>query len=381
MYCTECGTENEDTAEVCKRCNAILVPGSSQGLVGRLGLSAYSDPSVGLLVILIGVILGIVAILPFFLLETEDLITMERMRLIITLPLGFIALLLIVTGWVVYRGYHRRGIVLQKVEEDYQALVENAEDGIFTIDQEGRFTYMNKKGMEMLGYARDELVGSNFVTVIAPEYREATIENFMKRRTGEAVDRYEIAVVTKEGDRIPIELNTRTLKYKGEFMGLEGVARIIVKKTEEKIIKCPRCWVELKKEEVKEEVLGPGVIIDVCPKCQGIWFDNNELKKVLGNRILAEYLTKHVGTESRSKLVCPRCGGLMDLEYAEDVEIDVCPDCHGAWLDYGELERLKKKAEVGYTGDKEVKAEEEWKEMMAKRRGERLNSLFRRLMR
>ncbi|MFV9677042.1 MAG: PAS domain S-box protein, partial [Methanosarcinales archaeon] len=230
MYCTECGTENEDTAEVCKSCNAILTPGSSQGLSGRLGLSAYSDPSVGLLIISIGVVLVIVAILPFFLLETEGLITMEHTRLIITLPLAFIAILLIGTGWVVYRGYRKRGKVLHKVEEDYQALVENAEDGIFTLDQEGRFTYVNIKGLGLLGYAKDELLGRNFVTVIAPEYREATIENFRKRQTGEGVNRYEIEVITKDESRIPIELNTRTLEYKGEFMGVEGIGRVIVKK-------------------------------------------------------------------------------------------------------------------------------------------------------
>ena len=147
----------------------------------------------------------------------------------------------------------------------------------------------------------------------------------------------------------------------------------------EKTIECPRCWVEMKKEEV--EVLGPNVIIDVCPNCQGIWFDDNELKKVLGDRKLANYLTKHIGTQSKSKLVCPRCGGLMDLEYAQEVEIDVCLDCHGAWLDYGELERLKEKSEAGYASDKEKKAEEEWEEMMAKRRKRGLNSFFGRLIR
>ncbi|KAF5437848.1 PAS domain-containing protein [Candidatus Methanophagaceae archaeon] len=227
MYCSECGTENEDTAEVCKKCNAILVQESSQGQLGKLGLSAYSDPSVGLLIISIGVILVIVAILPFFLLETKDLITMQRMRLIITLPLAFIAIVLIGTGWVVYRGYRKRGKVLHKVEEDYRSLVEKAEDGIFTIDQEGRFTYVNKKGRELLGYAKDELVGRNFATVIAPEYRETTIENFRKRQIGEAVDRYEVEVITKAGKRIPLELNTRTLEYKGEFMGIEGIGRVI----------------------------------------------------------------------------------------------------------------------------------------------------------
>ena len=151
------------------------------------------------------------------------------------------------------------------------------------------------------------------------------------------------------------------------------------KKQKDKTIECPRCWVEMNKEEV--EVLGPNVIIDVCPKCQGIWFDNNELKKVLGSRQLANYLTKHIGTQSKSKLVCPRCGWLMDFEYAEDVEIDVCLKCNGAWLDIGELEKLKDKSEAGYTGDKDVKEVEKWEDIMAKQRRSGLNSLFRRFRR
>ena len=129
------------------------------------------------------------------------------------------------------------------------------------------------------------------------------------------------------------------------------------------------------------EVLGPNVVIDVGPQCQGIWFDDNELKKVLGDRKLANYLTKHIGMQSKSKLVCPRCGGLMGLEYAQDVEIDVCLNCHGAWLDYGELERLKEESEAGYSGDKAKKAEEEWEETVAKRRKRELNSLFGRVIR
>jgi hypothetical protein len=43
------------------------------------------------------------------------------------------------------------------------------------------------------------------------------------------------------------------------------------------------------------------------------------------------------------------------------------------------LERLKELTEAG--GDKEVEAGAEWEEMMAKRRGKRLNRLFRRLVR
>jgi len=98
MYCTECGTENEDPAVDCNKCNALLVLEGRLGFLGRLSLSAYSDPSIGLLILLIEVVFGIAAVLPFFLLEATNLITMERMRLIVTLPLGFIALMLIITA-------------------------------------------------------------------------------------------------------------------------------------------------------------------------------------------------------------------------------------------------------------------------------------------
>ena len=86
-------------------------------------------------------------------------------------------------------------------------------------------------------------------------------------------------------------------------------------------------------------------------------------------------LIKVFSTRDRTK------HGLMDLEYAEDIEIDVCLNCNGAWLDYGELDKLKVKFEAGYAGDKEAKAVEEWEDMMAKRRGKGLSGLFGRLMR
>ena len=46
---------------------------------------------------------------------------------------------------------------------------------------------------------------------------------------------------------------------------------------------------------------------------------------------------------------------------------------------YGELERLKELTEAG--GDEEVGAGIGWEEMMAKRRGKRLNRLFKMFMR
>jgi Zn-finger nucleic acid-binding protein len=134
----------------------------------------------------------------------------------------------------------------------------------------------------------------------------------------------------------------------------------------EKKYECHRCWVTMKKKEI--EIFGPNIIIDVCPKCNGIWLDKGELGKVLKDRKLADYLTKHIGTKSRSPMVCPRCGMTMDIEKADDIEVDVCLNCGGVWLDEGELLGLKEKSKEGFVGDKFVKMEEMDEEQLYKLR-------------
>ncbi len=146
------------------------------------------------------------------------------------------------------------------------------------------------------------------------------------------------------------------------------------KKFLEKKIECPRCYVPLKRKEV--DVFGPNVFIDLCPKCHGLWLDRGELEKLVKDKKLSDYLTKDLGTQSKSKLVCPRCGGLMDIESADEVEVDVCLTCHGVWLDRGELDELKRKSKDGFKGDDMEKAVERWEEYAKKSR----KSFFKRLM-
>lgn len=127
---------------------------------------------------------------------------------------------------------------------------------------------------------------------------------------------------------------------------------------------CPRCWVPMVKERLP--VFGPDIEVDRCPECGGVWFDPGELSRAVGRR-LGGYLTKSVGVKSESQLVCPRCGGLMDLERVADVEVDVCIECGGAWLDAGELERLRDIASQKFKGDILEKVAERYEESRLKR--------------
>lgn len=144
-----------------------------------------------------------------------------------------------------------------------------------------------------------------------------------------------------------------------------------------KIIECPKCWVEMHARE--EEIFGPNIEIDICPKCHGIWLDPGELHKLLKDKEVTDYLTKEIGTKAHSPLICPKCRNLMDIERAEDVEVDVCLKCRGVWLDMGELDDLKNIREDGLDLDNEAKTQEMYEEMILNQRNSPLRRFLRKL--
>ena len=102
---------------------------------------------------------------------------------------------------------------------------------------------------------------------------------------------------------------------------------------------CPRCFSELKSETLRKGIWN--IEIDKCDSCLGVYLDKGELMTLTGNRPLHHLTTKHLGIDSGSELLCPSCGSVMDDEHPGGVEIDVCLQCNGVWLDKKELDLLK----------------------------------------
>jgi Zn-finger nucleic acid-binding protein len=69
----------------------------------------------------------------------------------------------------------------------------------------------------------------------------------------------------------------------------------------------------------------------------------------------------------------------MDLEFADDVEVDVCIKCNGVFLDEGELDELKVKAKEGFEEDRLEKAVERWENDVEKNRKSKYNRFFGRM--
>jgi Zn-finger nucleic acid-binding protein len=118
---------------------------------------------------------------------------------------------------------------------------------------------------------------------------------------------------------------------------------------------CPTCKKHL------DQAIVSGVEVDYCPKCLGLWFEEEEL------RIAKDYKDRDLrwldidlwrdGEKfkiSPGQKLCPADRlPLYETRYGDsDIKVDVCNICKGIWLDRGEFKKtiayLKERA------DKEV---------------------------
>ncbi len=111
----------------------------------------------------------------------------------------------------------------------------------------------------------------------------------------------------------------------------------------DKEMKCPRCDAKLKPSD-------PGqygfVTIDICPSCEGTWFDKGELDRLDESVwVNVEEETNFREAENNHKdLECPKCNANLQAlspNDASEIVVDRCPSCEGFWLDNGELQNMR----------------------------------------
>jgi PAS domain S-box-containing protein len=127
------------------------------------------------------------------------------------------------------------GEALRESEERYRDLFENANDIVFTTDLDGNFTSFNKAGELITGYTRAEVVEQSALGSFTQEFRKAVLEMLENRASGKSKTRYELALTSKEGQELILELSVRLITKYGKPVGVQAIARDITerKRTDE----------------------------------------------------------------------------------------------------------------------------------------------------
>ena len=116
---------------------------------------------------------------------------------------------------------------LRESDEKYRTILESIEEGCFETDIDGNLTFFNNPFLKILGYSRDELLGTN--TGKYTSHDTVTKMNRITERlkkTGKPVNVTDYDVICKDGGNVSLELSVSLIKDQNELpTGYRGVLR------------------------------------------------------------------------------------------------------------------------------------------------------------
>ncbi|MFZ5866321.1 MAG: PAS domain S-box protein [Thermodesulfobacteriota bacterium] len=165
---------------------------------------------------------------------------------------------------------------LRESEEKYRLVVQNANEAIL-VAQDGKIKFINDKGMEIMGYTREEMGARPFLEFIHADDREMVAERHRKRMRGEPVPHvYPFRIVDKWGYVKWMEINAVLITWEGRSATLNFLQDITARRRLEE---------ELGRVEKLESlgILAGGIAHDF----------NNILTAIMGNITLARMVASN----------------------------------------------------------------------------------------
>lgn len=104
---------------------------------------------------------------------------------------------------------------LRESEEKFRNLFDHSSDAIMIHDLKGRFLEVNDVACERLGYSREELMGMSPMDIDAPEFAGKAPDRIRAiKQKGRLV--FESVHLCKDGSSIPVEINSRIIRFEGK---------------------------------------------------------------------------------------------------------------------------------------------------------------------
>jgi len=107
---------------------------------------------------------------------------------------------------------------------------------------------------------------------------------------------------------------------------------------------CPNC-----EKELLKEIVFNNTAVDYCPKCLGLWFDEDELRQAKDEKDKGlNWLDIDLWEDEKKfclgqgRKVCPKDAvPLYEVGYGNSgIRVDICEQCRGIWLDRGEFKKI-----------------------------------------
>jgi diguanylate cyclase (GGDEF)-like protein/PAS domain S-box-containing protein len=117
---------------------------------------------------------------------------------------------------------------LLNAESRYRALVETAHDLVWSVDTEGRWSYLNSASRMIYGREPEEMLGRRVTEFCASDNLDADRQLFDKLLSGQDLYQYETVHLDREGNRRQLSFNGKAhMDDEGRVIQISGTARDI----------------------------------------------------------------------------------------------------------------------------------------------------------
>jgi PAS domain S-box-containing protein len=105
---------------------------------------------------------------------------------------------------------------------DLRPALEQVNVPSYILDREGRIRWLNEAARSIVG----NVVGHDFMQLVAPEDADRAREMFAKKLFGAARTDFPLTVLGRGGRRIPAEISSVLLEEMGQVVGVFGLGRV-----------------------------------------------------------------------------------------------------------------------------------------------------------
>ncbi len=126
--------------------------------------------------------------------------------------------------------------ILRESEEKYRSIVENINDVLYTLDNQGNITYLSPVVEHLTQYKVADLIGKPFAPLIHPDDMPGLSESFNRLMSGQ-MEPWEFRIMDKDGTIKYVRTSSRPVYSDGRINGVTAVMSNITerKQAEEKL--------------------------------------------------------------------------------------------------------------------------------------------------
>jgi len=124
---------------------------------------------------------------------------------------------------------------VRRSEEKYHDLCENINDMILCLAPGGLIVYANRPWQETMGYNEKDIANLSLFEIVPADYKEQWHDLLQRAVSGENLNDIESVLISKSGNRIPVEgtINCRFIDSKPIYT--RGIFRDITKRNQEQV--------------------------------------------------------------------------------------------------------------------------------------------------